>query len=285
MRGAIASSTLDRVGQARNPGVPREVARHGTISVVASAASTAVSEADFHEQVIEASHQVPVVVDFWAPWCGPCRQLTPVLEEAVAARDGAVKLVTVNTDENPYISQEYGIQGIPAVKGIRDGRIVGEFVGVQPRRNVDLFLDGLVPSEADLAAKGGDEAALRKALEAEPRHLDARLALGRLLLQQGRPAEAVEVLREAAHDPIGAGILARAELAAEPSGDPEAAEALALYEQDPEAAFERLLEAVTSASGDRRDRLRAVTVGLFGERGADDPLTVKYRRRLATALY
>jgi putative thioredoxin len=252
---------------------------------VASAASIAVSEADFHEQVIEASRQIPVVVDFWAPWCGPCRQLTPVLEEAVAARDGAVKLVTVNTDENPYVSQEYGIQGIPAVKGFRDGRIVGEFVGVQPRRNVDLFLDGLVPSEADVAVKSGDEAALRKALEAEPRHLDARLALGRLLLQRGAPAEAVEVLREAAHDPIGAGLLARAELAAEPSGDPEAAEALELYAQDPEAAFERLLEAVTSSSGDRKERLRAVTVGLFGERGADDPLTVRYRRRLATALY
>ena len=152
---------------------------------------------------------------------------------------------------------------------------MSEFVGVQPRGNVDLFLDGLSPSEADVAVKSGDEAALRKALEAEPRHLDARLALGRLLLRQGRPAEAVEVLREAAHDPIGAGLLARAELAAEPSGDPEAAQALELYEQDPEAAFERLLEAVTGATGDRRDRLRAVTVGLFGERGADDPLTVQ----------
>ena len=88
--------------------MPRDAPCRGTISAVASAVSTAVSEADFHEQVVEASRQLPIVVDFWAPWCGPCRQLTPILEDAVAARNGAVKLVTINTDENPYISQEYG---------------------------------------------------------------------------------------------------------------------------------------------------------------------------------
>ena len=142
-----------------------------------------------------------------------------------------------------------------------------------------------MPTEADLAVESGDEAALRAALESEPRHLEARLALGRLLLARGAAADAVEVLREAAHDPVGAGLLARAELAAEPSGDPGQPPILALYAQDPEAAFERLLEAIIEASGDRRDRLRAVTVGLFGERGNDDPLTVRYRRRLATALY
>jgi putative thioredoxin len=253
--------------------------------VVSTNAPVEATEADFQEQVIEASRETPVVVDFWAPWCGPCRQLTPILESAVAARDGAVKLVTVNTDENPYIAADYGIQGIPAVKGFRDGRVVGEFVGAQPRASVDLFLDELVPSAADLALKSGDEESLRAALEQEPRHIDARLALGRLLLARGAPAEAAEVLREAAHDPVGAGLLARAELAADPDGDPEAAAALELLETDLEAALEQLVNAVSNAEGDRRDRLRAVTVGIFGERGNDDELVTRYRRRLATALY
>jgi putative thioredoxin len=254
-------------------------------NVESSSVAVPVSEADFNEQVVEASRDTPVVVDFWAPWCGPCRQLTPILEAAVAERAGAVKLVTVNTDENPYVAADYGIQGIPAVKGFRDGRVVSEFVGVQPRANVDRFLDALVPTAADVAAKGGDEAALRAALEQEPRHLDARLALGRLLLGRGAAAEAVEVLREAAHDPVGAGLLARAELAADPAGDPEAAAALALLDSDPEAALEQLVNAVSNADGDRRDRLRAVMVGIFGERGNDDELVTRYRRRLATALY
>jgi putative thioredoxin len=253
--------------------------------VDSSSVAIEASEADFTEQVVEASRETPVVVDFWAPWCGPCRQLTPILEAAVADREGAVKLVTVNTDENPYLAADYGIQGIPAVKAFRDGRVVGEFVGVQPRPNVDRFLDALVPTAADIAARGGDEAALRAALEQEPRHLDARLALGRVLLARGAADEAIEILREAAHDPVGAGLLARAELAADPDGDPEAAAALELLDTDPEAALEQLVTAVASAQDDRRDRLRTVMVGIFGELGNDDELVTRYRRRLATALY
>src|SRR5689334_18192662 len=107
-----------------------------------------VSEADFQQQVIERSKELPVVVDFWAEWCGPCRTLGPALEKAVAARDGKVELAKVDTDANQALAQRYGIQGIPAVKGFSGGEIVAEFVGAQPPAEIEKFLDQLVPSEA-----------------------------------------------------------------------------------------------------------------------------------------
>jgi putative thioredoxin len=163
--------------------------------------------------------------------------------------------------------------------------VVDEFVGALRAEQVERFIDRVLPTAADLALRAGDEASLRAALAAEPRHLQVRLALGRLLLVAGAGEEAREVLREAAHDPVGAGLLARAEVLADPDGDPEAAAALRRLGEDPEGALEALLDAVRTAAGDRRDRLRAVMVGVFAERGADDPLVTRYRRQLATALY
>jgi len=243
------------------------------------------SESDFQQKVLDASFEVPILVDFWAEWCGPCRQLTPVLEAAVEARNGDVRLVKVDTDANPRLSQTFGIRGIPNVKAFRDGRVVDEFTGALPRAQVDLFLDALVPSAADRAVASGDEDALRAALEEEPRHLEARLALGRTLLRRGAASDAVEVLREAEHDAVGAGLLARAELAADPAADPEAAAVIATLEEDPEGAMEQLIEAITGSPAERKDRLRRVMIGIFGERGNDDPLVQRYRRRLAAALY
>ena len=130
--------------------------------------ATDVTEAEFQHAVIDRSREVPVVVDFWAEWCGPCRQLTPALERAAGEREGKLDLVKVDVDGNPGLAREYGVQGIPAVKAFKDGQVVDEFVGAQPAPMVEQFMDKLVPSEADALVSEGDEDSLRRALELQP---------------------------------------------------------------------------------------------------------------------
>jgi putative thioredoxin len=176
-----------------------------------------VTEQTFADDVIERSATQPVVVDFWADWCGPCKMLTPVLEDAVATRDG-ITLAKVDVDANPSLAAEYGIRGIPAVKAFRDGRVMAEFVGAQSPAAVETFLDELTKPPV------------------------------------------VESLE-----------------------DEEVAEALRA--DDYERAFEILLGRVENGSPEEREDARRLMVLLFNELGQEDPLTVRYRRRLATALY
>jgi len=264
------------------------------------------TEATFERDAVERSRSVPVVVDFWAAWCGPCRTLGPMLEDAVARRGGEVVLVKVDVDGAPALSQRFGVQGIPAVMGLRDGRVVDRFTGAVPLVQVEAFLDRLVPSAEDralaAAATRDPEAAratLEAALRASPTHAGLAVALAELVVAEdpagartlvaphpGAPGVDRVLARAAVAEAAGADLDAlrpRAE-----AGDPEAAaalaRALAATGADVEA-LDVLLRLVESSDGDARDAGRRELLALFALLGDDHQHVPAARARLARALF
>jgi putative thioredoxin len=242
-----------------------------------------VTELDFEAEVIERSRTVPVVVDFWAEWCGPCRQLGPLLEREAQRNEGQVVLAKLDTDANPGLARAFGIQGIPAVKAFKDAAIVDEFVGVKTPEAVQRFFAGLVPSEADDLAAAGDEPSLRRALELEPGRADAAVPLAELLLARDDRAGALAVLEPVTGSFAADGLAARIRL--EEAADVALDDAWsALDAGDTERAIDLLLEAIPGA-GDHTDDIRMAIVGQLDRLGVDHPLARDARRRLAAALY
>jgi putative thioredoxin len=232
-----------------------------------------VTDATFEHDVLDRSVDVPVVVDLWAPWCGPCRTLGPILEKVIEATNGAVELVKVNVDDNPRVYSAFAVQSIPAVFAVRDRQIVDHFIGAIPERQVSEFIARLAPapSEADELVAAGDEASLRRALELEPDHPAGVVALARLLATGGSPAEALELLARIPESADSRVAAAEARLAAQ-------------QVEVPADGVEVLLDALLPRVKDDADA-RQEFLDLLETLGPDDPRTARYRKALSARLF
>jgi putative thioredoxin len=236
-----------------------------------------VTDASFEADVLQRSHEVPVLVDLWAPWCGPCRTLGPVLEEVVAATEGKVELTKVNVDENPQISSAFRVQSIPAVYALKDGRVVDGFIGAQPKPAVEKLVESLLPSaeeaEVDQLVQKGDEASLRAALERDPDHAGAVVALAELLVGDGRGDEALALLARIPETSETRRVAAQARLGSVDGED-------AAGDDDLTARLDGLLDRVKGDEDARREFLDVLEL-----LGPDDPRTATYRKALTARLF
>jgi len=276
-----------------------------------------VGERDFEREVLERSRATPVLVDFWAPWCQPCRVLGPLLERLADEQRGAFVLARVDVDRNPSLAQSFGVRGIPALRGFRDRALVVELEGAHPEAVVRRLLEALLPSEADRAAeRGAREAAagrlaeaesiFRAALALDPRHPGARLGLGRLQAARGEVDAALESLEAVGPGTPQSGEAERLAAALRTGqageGDPEALRRR--ITADPgdldarlalgrllaaagrhEAALEELLEVVQRDPRHAEGAARLAMLDLFSILGAADPLTERFRTALGRALF
>lgn len=276
-----------------------------------------VDESSFQQAVVEASRKVPVLVDFWAEWCAPCRALKPVLEKLADEYQGRFVLAKVNSDQNQALAARYGVRGIPNVKAFVDGQLVDEFSGALPEPMVREFIDGLMPSEAETlrrqaaaAREAGraDEALalLQRAADLEPQNDAVRLDRAEILLDAGRLDEARALLDQlnilTRDEPRAAGLIARAAFA---GGSPEGAAGLesrvaanpddlaarldlakaCVNARRYEAAMEQLLEIIRRDRSFGDDAGRKTMLQVFNLLGNEGDLVNKYRRLMASALY
>ncbi len=230
-----------------------------------------VTDATFEALVVERSRRTPVVVDLWAPWCGPCVQLSPLLEQIVEAAAGEVVLAKVNVDENPQISAAFGVQSIPAVHGLFGARVVDGFIGARGADEVQSFVDRLLPTEEQrhisALLDAGDEASLREVLELDPPNESAILGLAELLAAAGDGDGALDLLHRVpdSTESRRIGALARA-------GGTDL--------EDVEAKLDRLLDQVKDDPEARQEFLDLLEV-----LGPDDPLVPGYRKALTARLF
>ena len=233
-----------------------------------------VTDATFPTEVVERSKQVPVVVDLWAEWCGPCKTLGPILDKVIDETQGKVVLAKVDVDTNRQVAGAFQVQSIPAVYALKDGKVVDGFVGAQPEAAVRQFVEGLLPSAeesavADLVAKG-DEASLREALVLEPGHEEAVLALAELLVARRDDGDVDEALALLARIPESAEVR---RIAAVARIDPDT-------KDDVTDELDGLLEQVKDDDAARQRYLDLLEV-----MGADDPRTAGYRKQLTARLF
>jgi len=230
-----------------------------------------VTDANFQTEVIDKSKEVPVVVDLWAPWCGPCKTLGPIIEKVVDDTGGKVVLVKVNVDENPGLSQAFKVQSIPAVYALKDGAVVDGFMGAYPEHAVKEFVDALLPSDEQVAVAqliaAGDEGSLRIALSMEPANEDAIVALAELLIADGNNDEALALLARIPESDRTRHVAALARVGV-PADD------------DYDEQLSALLDAVKTD-----DEARQKFVDLLELMGPNDPRTAEYRRQLTSRLY
>lgn len=230
-----------------------------------------VTDATFQSAVIDRSMTVPVVVDLWAEWCGPCKQLGPIIERVVAATEGAVELVKVDVDANPAIAQAFRVQSIPAVFAIKDGRPVDQFIGALPEAQIAEFVAKLLPTkeqtEVERLIEAGDEASLRAALDLEADNVEAVLSLAELCAGEERGDEALALLERIPESP-------------------DTRRVAALARRGPEAALDvdtRLAALLERVKGD--DEARREFVDLLELLADDDPAKADWRRQLTSRLF
>ncbi len=269
-----------------------------------------VNETDFEYQVLAYSQQVPVVVDFWAEWCKPCKVLGPLLERLAQEAQGEFRLAKVNVDDNPNLAIRYGVRSIPVVKAFRDGQMIAELIGVQPEPRLREFLHSIAPSESDLLVEKGSsqlsllrstqaEQTFRQVLENTPANSAAMLGLAKSLLQQGKGKESLLILSEfpTSREYKSAEVLlplARSLDEYERAQDNQSEDPLdAAFNQsirlvkrgNLEAAMDGLLDILRENKRYRDGKARQVMLGLLEILGGDSDIARQYRQELATVLF